>query len=80
MSTREADHERGNYFMHTGFVPNPTVIHPTFGSVIAKEVGRASHRGQAPVDWERRIVTLASRVNSYSEGAGHAQNVAAGDD
>jgi hypothetical protein len=39
MSTREADHGRGRYFMHTGFVPNPTVVHPTFGSVISHEVG-----------------------------------------
>ncbi len=39
MSTREADHGRGRYFMHTGFVPNPTVVHPTFGSVVSKELG-----------------------------------------
>ncbi|MDA0807047.1 MAG: DUF1501 domain-containing protein [Planctomycetota bacterium] len=39
MSTREADHGRGRYFMHTGFVPNPTVVHPTFGSVVAHEAG-----------------------------------------
>ena len=25
MSTREADHNRGRYYMHTGFVPNPSV-------------------------------------------------------
>ena len=25
MSTREADHGRGRYYMHTGFVPNPSV-------------------------------------------------------
>lgn len=39
MSTREADHGRGRYFMHTGFVPNPTVVHPTFGSVVSHELG-----------------------------------------
>lgn len=39
MSTREADHARGTYFMHTGFVPNPTVVHPTFGSVVSYELG-----------------------------------------
>ncbi len=39
MSTREADHMRGAYFMHTGFVPNPTVVHPTFGSVVSYEIG-----------------------------------------
>lgn len=35
MSTREADHGRGRYYMHTGYVPNPTVVHPTFGSVVS---------------------------------------------
>ena len=39
MSTREADHGRGRYFMHTTYVPNPTVVHPTFGSVVSHEVG-----------------------------------------
>ncbi|MCA8992317.1 MAG: DUF1501 domain-containing protein [Planctomycetaceae bacterium] len=39
MSTREADHNRGSYFMHTAYVPNPTVVHPTFGSVVSYELG-----------------------------------------
>lgn len=38
MSTREADHMRGRYYMHTGYVPNPNVIHPSYGSVIAHEL------------------------------------------
>ncbi|MDZ4656777.1 MAG: DUF1501 domain-containing protein [Bythopirellula sp.] len=38
MSTREADHDRGTYYMHTGFVPNPSVEHPSYGAVIAHEL------------------------------------------
>jgi Protein of unknown function (DUF1501) len=38
MSTREADHDRGRYYMHTGYVPNPSVDHPSYGAVIAKEM------------------------------------------
>ena len=38
MSTREADHTRGRYYMHTGYVPNPNVKHPSYGSVIAHEL------------------------------------------
>ena len=38
MSTQEADHGRGRYYMHTGFVPNPTVEHPSYGAVIAHEL------------------------------------------
>ena len=39
MSTREADHGRGRYYLHTCYVPNPTVTHPTFGSVVSYELG-----------------------------------------
>ncbi len=39
MSTREADHGRGRYYMHTAYSPNPTVVHPTFGSVVSYELG-----------------------------------------
>ncbi|CAN0372373.1 unnamed protein product, partial [Ectocarpus sp. 4 AP-2014] len=38
MSTREADHTRGRYYLHTGYVPNPNVEHPSYGSVIAKQL------------------------------------------
>ncbi len=38
MSTREADHMRGRYAMHTGYVPNPNVEHPGYGSVVAHEL------------------------------------------
>lgn len=39
LSTREADHMRGSYYMRTSYVPNPTVVHPTFGSVVSYELG-----------------------------------------
>ena len=38
MSTREADHTRGRYYMHTGYVPNPNIKHPSYGAVIAHEL------------------------------------------
>ena len=38
MSTREADHGRGRYYMHTGFVPNPNIEHPSYGAVVAHEM------------------------------------------
>ena len=38
MSTREADHMRGRYYMHTGYVPNPNIEHPSYGSVISHEL------------------------------------------
>jgi len=38
MSTREADHGRGRYYMHTGYVPNPNVEHPSYGAVLSHEL------------------------------------------
>src|SRR6476660_10436660 len=38
MSTREADHNRGRYYMHTAYVPNPNIEHPSYGSVISHEL------------------------------------------
>lgn len=38
MSTREADHQRGSYYMHTGYAPRPNMEHPGYGSVIAHQL------------------------------------------
>jgi len=38
MSTREADHMRGRYYLHTGYVPSPSVEHPSYGAVVAHEL------------------------------------------
>ncbi len=38
MSTREADHNRGRYYMHTGYVPDRNIEHPGYGSVMAHEL------------------------------------------
>ena len=55
MNTQEADHGRGRYYMHTGFVPNPTVEHPGYGSVIAHQLPREANRARAaPVRIGRR--------------------------
>lgn len=39
MSTREADHARASYYLHTGYVPNPSMKHPSIGSIISREIG-----------------------------------------
>jgi uncharacterized protein (DUF1501 family) len=48
MSTREADHERGRYYMHTAYVPNPNVEHPSYGSVVAHELESKSPQLEIP--------------------------------
>ncbi len=39
MSTREADHNRGRYYLHTSFVPSGSVDYPVFGSMVSKDIG-----------------------------------------
>jgi len=41
MKTTQADHDRGNYLLHTGYDPNPTVRHPGFGAICSSEIGKA---------------------------------------
>ena len=40
MSTREADHMHGRSYMHTGYVPSQSMVHPSYGSVISKQLDR----------------------------------------
>jgi hypothetical protein len=40
MNTREADHGRGTYLMHTGYLPLGALRYPTMGSMLSKELGR----------------------------------------
>jgi hypothetical protein len=37
LDSKEGNHDRGTYVMHTGYMPNPTVVHPGWGSVAAYE-------------------------------------------
>src|SRR5262245_34638598 len=41
VTSREGNHDRGRYLMHTGYIPNPTVVHPNLGSYIAQEIGKS---------------------------------------
>ncbi len=59
MSTREADHMRGRYYMHTGYVPNPSIQHPSYGSVISNRLEKE----------DLKIPQFVS-VNGPSAGAG----------
>lgn len=38
MSTREADHMRGRYYLHTGYVPNPNIDYPSYGAVVSHQL------------------------------------------
>jgi uncharacterized protein (DUF1501 family) len=39
MTSREGSHQRGRYLLHTGYAPNPTVVHPAFGAWVSSKLG-----------------------------------------
>jgi len=39
LNSKEGNHDRGTYILHTGYTPNPTVVHSSFGSAFAYELG-----------------------------------------
>jgi len=39
MTSREGQHPRATYLMHTGYLPTAAVKYPTIGSIVAKEIG-----------------------------------------
>lgn len=36
--SKEGDHARGTYFVQTGYRPDPTVVHPALGAILAHEL------------------------------------------
>lgn len=38
MVSKEGDHERGAYLLKTGYRPDPTLIHPSLGAIVAHEL------------------------------------------
>ncbi len=39
MTSKEGNHERARYLMHTGYAPTPTVTHAGLGSIVSHEMG-----------------------------------------
>lgn len=39
MSSKEGNHQRAQYLMHTGYAPNPTITHPSLGGWVSEELG-----------------------------------------
>ena len=66
MTSKEGSHPRASYFMHTGYLPNPSARHPTLGSIVASQC--ASHLGGTTGDLPP-VVRIGSRGRNDS-GAG----------
>lgn len=41
LSTKEGDHIRGTYLMHTGYLPQGPIQYPTLGSLVSRELATA---------------------------------------
>jgi hypothetical protein len=46
MSSKEGNHARAQYYVHTGYAPNPTIVHPSLGGWTSARLGDAS--GELP--------------------------------
>ncbi|HWA97454.1 MAG TPA: DUF1501 domain-containing protein [Pirellulales bacterium] len=78
MTTKEGNHQRASFLMHTSYVPTATVHHPTLGSVVAKElphsdcelpsfvrIGRALNSGNGGLlgtEFDAFVVQSAAKV------------------
>jgi hypothetical protein len=59
MTSKEGEHDRASYYIHTGYTPSPAVQHPHIGSVVIKET--------APAGFP---LPNFVRINSYTRGVG----------
>jgi uncharacterized protein (DUF1501 family) len=59
MTSKEGNHQRAQYLLHTGYAPNPTVQHPSLGGWASKRMGE-------PATGLPAFVSL----NGLSHGAG----------
>lgn len=48
VTSKEGNHERAKYLLHTGYSPNPTVLHPSLGAWVSKRLGRARVASELP--------------------------------
>jgi len=64
LTSKEGDHERGTYFVKTGYRPDPTVQHPAIGAVIPMQLD-----GE-PIGTQLRMPSYVSIGDSQWPGRG----------
>src|SRR5947209_8827011 len=42
MTSKEGNHGRATYLLHTGYAPSGGIVHPGIGSIVANELGQAN--------------------------------------
>jgi hypothetical protein len=69
--SKEGDHERGTYFLKTGYRPDPMVVHPAVGAICCHELPNELRSGQK-VEIPRHISILPSQWPSRGGFLGDA--------
>lgn len=70
VTSKEGDHERAFYNMKTGYRPNPSIVHPSIGSVLAHQLPDAkveipTHISILPNQWPGRGGFLGAQYDAF---------------
>ncbi|MHC5538092.1 DUF1501 domain-containing protein, partial [Singulisphaera rosea] len=71
--SKEGDHERGVYYVKTGYRPDPTVEHPSIGAICCHELpvgetGIPRHVSILPGQWPGRGGFLGGEYDAFKTG------------
>ena len=61
VNSKEGSHPRASFLLHTGYVPNPSVKYPAFGSLVTHQLG--DHKSDLP-----GFVRIGRRIRGGSTG------------
>ena len=70
MISKEGDHQRGTYFLKTGYRPDPTVTHPSIGTILVHEnidsgLEIPQHVSLLPAHWPARGGYLGDQFDAF---------------
>jgi len=73
ITSKEGDHERAFYNIKTGYRPNPTVVHPSIGSIICHELPNPkieipTHISILPNQWPARGGYIGAQYDAFQMG------------
>jgi Protein of unknown function (DUF1501) len=71
--SKEGDHERGTYFLKTGYRPDPTAVHPSIGAICCHELPKGNtdiprHISILPGRWPSRGGFLGDEYDAFKTG------------
>lgn len=84
LTSKEGDHERGTYHVKTGYRPDPTLVHPSLGAILAHEIPNPKleipdHVSLVPGPWPGRGGYFGDRYDAFrvNEPGGNLLNLRA---